>query len=300
MKADITDYMNKSAKPAVVCGDLNRISAEIDAKNPKNIIDKSGFLKEEREWFEDILSDKFLDAFRKFNDSGDNFTWWPNRKNFREKNKGYRFDYFLVSKTFEKTLTDSYILKDQMGSDHAPIVLELNSCQVCGTVNRTDNEYCYLCGIKLIESEDENIESDEKLEIAKDKIILLDLNYTLIANSSQIRYLPLDEKIKNQEYELELIDLIKDNYVILITASPYKRSHKILRDIKEKTGFEPDESYWNFNRQPPVVKKYWMESEVLPNHGDDPDKYLAIESNPTTRAMYRKLGIEARPKGDFI
>lgn len=168
------------------------------------------------------------------------------------------------------------------------------------TLNNKSNEYCYVCGIKLIEEDEEEIVSSEKMEIPKDKIILLDLNYTLIRNSKEIRFLPLDEKIKRQEYESDLIELIKDNYVILITASPYRRSHKILRDIKQKTGFEPDESFWNFNRQPPVVKKYWMLEGVIPRHGDDSSKYLAIESNPATRRMYNKLGIEARPKSDFI
>ncbi len=297
---ELTKYVYKSNKPSIICGDFNRISAEIDAKNPKNIKGKSGFLPEEWEWFKEILT-KYVDAFRKFHPEGDNFSWWPNRKGFREENKGYRFDYFLVSNTFENTLTDSYILKDQMGSDHAPIVLELNSCPVCGTVNNNDNEFCYQCGIKIIETEDEEEEvREDKLEIPKDKIILLDLNYTLIANSKEIRTMPLDKKIKSQKYETELINLIKDNYVILITASPYRRSYKILRDIKEKTGFEPDESFWNFGRQPPALKKYWMENEVIPQHGDDGDKYLAIESNPATRRMYKKLGIEARPKGDFI
>ena len=84
---------------------LNRIAEEIDAKNPKNIKNKSGMAKE-NELFYEILSAKFVDAFCKFNDEGDNFTWWPNRKGFREEKKGYRFDYFLVSKSFEKTLTD--------------------------------------------------------------------------------------------------------------------------------------------------------------------------------------------------
>ena len=297
---EFTEYVNKSNKPSIICGDFNRISAEIDAKNPKNIKGKSGFLPEEQEWFKEILT-RYVDAFRKFHPEGGNFSWWPNRKGFREENKGYRFDYFLVSNTFENTLTDSYILKDQMGSDHAPIVLELNSCPVCGTVNNNDNEFCYQCGIKIIETEDEEEEvREDKLEIPKDKIILLDLNYTLIANSKEIRTMPLDKKIKSQKYETDLINLIKDNYVILITASPYRRSYKILRDIKEKTGFEPDESFWNFGRQPPALKKYWMENEVIPQHGDDGDKYLAIESNPATRRMYKKLGIEARPKGDFI
>ena len=296
---EFTQYVYKSNKPSIICGDFNRISQEIDAKNPKNIKGKSGFLPEEQEWFGEILT-KYVDAFRKFNSDGENFSWWPNRKGFREENKGYRFDYFLVSNTFENTLTDSYILKDQMGSDHAPIVLELNSCPVCGAVNNNDNEFCYQCGIKLIETEEEENVREVKLEIPKDKIILLDLNYTLIANSKEIRTMPLDKKIKSQKYETDLIELIKDNYVILITASPYRRSHKILRDIKEKTGFEPDESFWNFGRQPPALKKYWMENEVIPQHGDDVDKYLAIESNPATRRMYKKLGIEARPKGDFI
>lgn len=297
---ELTKYVYKSNKPSIICGDFNRISAEIDAKNPKNIKGKSGFLPEEQEWFKEILT-RYVDAFRKFHQEGDNFSWWPNRKGFREENKGYRFDYFLVSNTFENTLTDSYILKDQMGSDHAPIVLELNSCQVCGTVNNNDNEFCYQCGIKIIETEEEEEEvREDKLEIPKDKIILLDLNYTLIANSKEIKTMPLDKKIKSQKYETDLINLIKDNYVILITASPYRRSYKILRDIKEKTCFEPNESFWNFGRQPPALKKYWMENEVIPQHGDDGDKYLAIESNPATRRMYKKLGIEARPKRDFI
>ena len=296
---EFTEYVYKSNKPSIICGDFNRISAEIDAKNPKNIKGKSGFLPEEQEWFKEVLT-KYVDAFRKFHKDGDNFTWWSNRKGYREDNKGYRFDYFLVSNTFENTLTDSYILKDQMGSDHAPIVLELNSCPVCGTVNNNDNEFCYQCGIKIMETDEEEEVREDKLEIPKDKIILLDLNYTLIANSKEIRTMPLDKKIKSQKYETDLINLIKDNYVILITASPYRRSHKILRDLKEKTGFEPDESFWNFGRQPPALKKYWMENEVIPQHGEEGDKYLAIESNPATRRMYKKLGIEARPKGDFI
>ena len=295
----LTQFFEKSNKPSVICGDFNRISSEIDAKNIENIINKSGFKPNEQEWFREILT-KYVDAFRKFHDEGEMFTWWPYSRDSRAKNNGYRFDYFLVSKTFEDTLTDSYILTNQMGSDHAPIILELNSCPVCGNVNYKSNEYCYLCGVKLIESDEEETVNEYKLEIPKDKIILLDLNYTLISNSKEIWNYPLDKKIKSQEYETDLIDLIKDNYVILITASPYKRAHKILRDIKNKTGFEPDESYWNFGRQPPVLKKYWMEEEVIPKHGENPDRYLAIESNPATRKMYNKLGIEARPKGDFI
>lgn len=72
-------------------------------------------------------------------------------------------------------------------------------CLVCNAVNKIENMFCYQCGIKLIESNDEEIIYEDKLEISDDKIILLDLNYTLIANSYEIRTMPLDEKIKSQE-----------------------------------------------------------------------------------------------------
>ncbi len=104
-----TNYINKSTKPAIACGDFNRISEEIDAKDIKKIKNKSGFLPEEEAWFREILESNYIDAFRKFHSEGGNFTWWPNRKkpvDFRAENKGYRFDYFLVSKSFEKNLTE--------------------------------------------------------------------------------------------------------------------------------------------------------------------------------------------------
>ena len=108
-------------------------------------------------------------------------------------------------------------------------------------------------------------------------------------------------KLNPQKYEKDLIELIKDNYVILITASPYKRSYKILRDIKEKTGFVPDESYWNFGGQPPEVKKYWMENEIIPQHGDDTTKYLAIRIQSKNKKNVPEIRrLEARPKTDFI
>ena len=297
---EFTKYFKKSKKPVVICGDFNRMAAEIDSKRPELMKNKSGFMPEEQEWFKEILTE-YIDAFRKFHPEGDNYTWWKS-KELKVENKGIRLDYFLVSKTLGKKLNDCYILPAQVEYDHAPLVLDVNYCQVCGSLNKTSNEFCDQCGIKLsIEDDEDIIVSEDKLEIAKDKIILLDLNYTLIANSKEIFNYPLDKKIKSQKYELDLIELIKDNYVILITASPYRRSHKILRDLKEKTGFVPDESYWNFGgKQPPEVKKYWMESEIIPQHNVNVDKYLAIESNENTRRMYGKLGIEARPKGDFI
>lgn len=173
-------------------------------------------------------------------------------------------------------------------------------CPACETRNDIAEEYCLNCGQKLIDNKDNGKILNEKLSIPKDKIILLDLNYTLISNSWQIRYEKLPEKISKREYEHELVGLIKDNYVILITASPYYTSFDSLKHISENTDLVIKESYWNFGKRPHELKHYWMKKAVLPTHGNDPDKYLAIESNPKTRAMYKKLGIEARAKSDFI
>ena len=173
-------------------------------------------------------------------------------------------------------------------------------CPACEMKNKTNEEYCLNCGQMLIESEDKEVTSNEKIPINKDKIILLDLNYTLIANSWAIRHDKLPLKIYNRKYEHKLVDLIKDNYVILITASPDYTSTESLKHIEENTTLKIAESYWNFGKRPPELKKYWLEKAVLPKHGDNPNKYLAIESNPKTRKMYAKFGIEARPKSDFI
>lgn len=173
-------------------------------------------------------------------------------------------------------------------------------CPACNTKNDSTEEYCLNCGQKLIESDEKEEISQNKLEIPKDKIILLDLNYTLISNSWQIRYDKLPQKIYNRKYEHELINLINDNYIILITASPYYTSFDSLKHIEENTDLKVNESYWNFGKRPPELKKYWLEKAVLPKHGSDPNRYLAIESNENTRAMYAEFGIEARPKSDFI
>ena len=173
-------------------------------------------------------------------------------------------------------------------------------CPACETKNDPEEKYCLNCGQKLIEDEDDTEIKEDKLTIPKDKIILLDLNYTLISNSWSIRYEKLPGKITKRKYEHELVDLIKDNYVILITASPYSTSYDSLKHIEENTDLKVDESYWNFNRRPPELKRYWLEKAVLPTHGKNPDRYLAIESNKDTRAMYAEFGIEARPKSDFI
>ncbi|WP_407422317.1 hypothetical protein [Methanobrevibacter sp.] len=173
-------------------------------------------------------------------------------------------------------------------------------CPACETENEDKEEYCLTCGQKLIENNTKEEILTQKQQIPKDKIILLDLNYTLISNSWAIRYEKLPEKINKRQYEHQLIELIKDNYIILITASPYYTSYDSLKHIEENTDLKIAESYWNFGKRPHELKRYWLEKAVLPTHGDNPERYLAIESNPKTRKMYEEFGIEARPKGDFI
>lgn len=119
-----TDYFKKSKKPVIVCGDFNRMAAKIDAKRPDLMKNKSGFKEEEQEWFKDILTE-YIDAFRYFHEEGDHYTWWKDEE-LKSKNMGIRLDYFLVSKSLEKTLDASYILAHLRKKDHVPIVLELD------------------------------------------------------------------------------------------------------------------------------------------------------------------------------
>ena len=177
---------------------------------------------------------------------------------------------------------------------------EYTICPACKTKNSVEEKHCLNCGQKLTEEEEEEIILEDKFEIPKDKIILLDLNYTLISNSWPIRYDEYPDKIFNRQYEQELVNKIKGNYVILITASPDYTASDSLKHIEENTDLKIAESYWNFGKRPPELKRYWLEKAVLPTHGTDPERYLAIESNPKTREMYAEFDIEARPKGDFI
>ena len=88
-------------------------------------------------------------------------------------------------------------------------------CPTCNTKNDSNEEYCLTCSQKLTDDDNKDEIATDKLKIPKDKIILLDLNYTLISNSWKIRYEKLPGKITKSEYEHELVDLIRDNYVIL-------------------------------------------------------------------------------------
>lgn len=123
------DYLKKldAEKPVVVCGDMNVAHQEIDLKNPKTNRRNAGFTDEEREKFSCLLRDGFTDTFRFFYpDQTDIYSWWSYRFKAREKNTGWRIDYFLVSDRLQPQLTGAKIHTDIYGSDHCPVEVEVD------------------------------------------------------------------------------------------------------------------------------------------------------------------------------
>ncbi|MCR5469093.1 MAG: exodeoxyribonuclease III [Lachnospiraceae bacterium] len=114
-------------KPVVVCGDMNVAHEEIDLKNPKSNRKNAGFTDEERQKMTELLESGFTDTFRYFYpDLTDVYSWWSYRFKAREKNAGWRIDYFLTSKRLDEKLVDAKIHTDVLGSDHCPVELEIN------------------------------------------------------------------------------------------------------------------------------------------------------------------------------
>ncbi|MBO4804174.1 MAG: exodeoxyribonuclease III [Muribaculaceae bacterium] len=114
-------------KPVIVCGDLNVAHQEIDLKNPKSNRKNAGFTDEEREKMTVLLSSGFTDTWRFFNpDVADVYSWWSYRFRAREKNAGWRIDYFLVSDRLQEKLADAKIHTGIFGSDHCPVEVDIN------------------------------------------------------------------------------------------------------------------------------------------------------------------------------
>ena len=117
----------EDTKPVIVCGDLNVAHKEIDLKNPKTNRGNAGFSDEERGKFGELMDAGFIDTFRYFYPTLEGaYSWWSYRFKAREKNAGWRIDYFLVSQDLKDALVDSQIHKDILGSDHCPVMLEIN------------------------------------------------------------------------------------------------------------------------------------------------------------------------------
>lgn len=114
-------------KPVILCGDLNVAHQEIDLKNPKSNLNNSGFTPEERGKMTSLLQSGFVDSFRHFfPDKEGAYTWWSYMMKVRERNIGWRIDYFIVSKSLTSHLRYAHIHADILGSDHCPVLLEID------------------------------------------------------------------------------------------------------------------------------------------------------------------------------
>lgn len=126
---EIRKYLLKlnQEKPVIMCGDLNVAHKEIDLKNPKSNRGNAGFTDEEREKMTALLSAGFIDTFRYlYPDKTDSYSWWSYMGKAREKNVGWRIDYFIVSKDIKDKIEDAMIYPEIMGSDHCPVGLIIN------------------------------------------------------------------------------------------------------------------------------------------------------------------------------
>ena len=124
---DFQAYLHRldEQKPVIVCGDMNVAHEEIDLKNPKTNRRNAGFTDEERAKMTQLLSHGFIDTFRTLYPEQQTYSWWSYRFRAREKNTGWRIDYFLISERLRPQLTDAKIHTDIMGSDHCPVELDL-------------------------------------------------------------------------------------------------------------------------------------------------------------------------------
>ena len=125
---DFREYLLKlkAKKPVVICGDLNVAHQEIDLKNDKTNHGNAGFTDEEREKMTKLLDSGFIDTFRYKYPDKETYSWWSYMFKAREKNAGWRIDYFVVSDELKDNISDAYIYTDILGSDHCPVGLEVN------------------------------------------------------------------------------------------------------------------------------------------------------------------------------
>ena len=123
---EFRNYLLKLNKPVILCGDLNVAHKEIDLKNPKSNRRNAGFTDEEREKMTELLNSGFTDTYRYlYPDKEEAYTWWSYFASAREKNIGWRIDYFIVSKSIENTVQEAYIYDKIFGSDHCPVGIDI-------------------------------------------------------------------------------------------------------------------------------------------------------------------------------
>lgn len=130
-------------------------------------------------------------------------------------------------------------------------------------------------------------------------IYLLDLNYTLVGNSEN-KEKPFYKQIMNETYRSDLIEKIKDDTILLVTARPKYYKNHTLKSISEKTDLQFADVYFNEGFPPPQWKEKALLNYIFPTYGEDTSQYIAIESNPKTKAMYNKHGIKSVTYKEFM
>lgn len=126
---DFLQYLKnlEKKKPVVFCGDLNVAHKEIDLANPKGNVHSHGFTPEERAEFDKVIANGFIDSLRALHQEAGLYTWWTPMNNCRQRNIGWRIDYFCLSAVLRPHLKEAFILKEVEGSDHCPIGIELEN-----------------------------------------------------------------------------------------------------------------------------------------------------------------------------
>ncbi|HPR18397.1 MAG TPA: exodeoxyribonuclease III [Candidatus Cloacimonadota bacterium] len=122
---DLVESMRAEGKNVIVCGDFNTAHKEIDLANPKQNEETSGFLPIERAWMDKIIEHGWIDTFRRFNQESDQYSWWTYRFGARDRNVGWRIDYFFTNNENLKNIKNAFIRQDIMGSDHCPVGVEI-------------------------------------------------------------------------------------------------------------------------------------------------------------------------------
>ncbi|HNX08574.1 MAG TPA: exodeoxyribonuclease III [Methanothrix sp.] len=127
---DHINLLRSQGKKIVICGDINTAHKAIDLARPKANEKVSGFLPVERAWIDKLVQSGFVDSFRIFHpDEGENYSWWDLKSRARERNVGWRIDYFFVSEELRDRVQSAFILKDVAGADHCPVGIVLRDCQ---------------------------------------------------------------------------------------------------------------------------------------------------------------------------
>jgi exodeoxyribonuclease-3 len=122
------NYINKlreNGEKVIFCGDVNTAHTEIDLARPKENSKTSGFLEIERKWIDKLIENGWVDTFRIFNKDGGNYSWWDQFTRAKERNVGWRIDYFFVDEALKDQVKSAFIMPEIEGSDHCPVGIEI-------------------------------------------------------------------------------------------------------------------------------------------------------------------------------